>query len=186
MSRPGISTSRSSLKIIVNRYFLKLAETRVLFFTAFFFVFLSVILFKLDAVLRAGSGYGYVDLELTFFPDNFFGVVSAWGRPKTELFAKTLWLDYLYPVFYAAFLSGVITRVAGKAGGFAWLPVLAGILDFLENSFHLFAVTNLSLQPLPVVLFSASIFAVLKWSAVLSSVVVILSLLFSRFCRRSR
>jgi len=107
-----------------------------------------------DAALRAGTGYGTVDLQ---------GVASGWGvraildrwtsPPDAALAGFLLGFDYLFmPLYAAALFCGSIAaldRFAPEAGGarrimalLAFAPVAGAIFDGCENALQIVMMTR--------------------------------------------
>jgi hypothetical protein len=92
---------------------------------------------------RAPKGPDVIDLELAFTAGAFQQILQIWTEHHADavaIFRKSvLFLDLLFPLAYAAFLSRLYTWVV-KTGGhtpvaIGWLaPLIAAALDLVENA----------------------------------------------------
>lgn len=134
----------------------------------------------LSAVLLAGMAVwllplepSLVSLQLTYSPEGFAAVYSAWSPLAKARFAAHLWLDYAFLVVYAAwgYCHATTTRSAQSlAEGTkrlmqAALPA-AAVLDVIENALHQFiTAAALPIAPWPYAV--AGCAATGKWLLVL-------------------
>ncbi len=127
------------------------------------------------------------DLQLAFRTEKFQSVLAAWGETNVAAYLNGMWLDFLYPIAYALALSGwiaVLTRRAdqppsGPALAFFAAPLLAALLDYLENLLHILMLAVLHSTPAALV-FLASLAAAIKWALAGISILVILTLIARR------
>jgi len=106
-------------------------------------VAITLIYNKIDATIAGQSGQGIIYLELAFIKKDFIAILLNWGNAGIELFLKTLWLDFLYPIFYATMLSSAIVNLAKIAKEKKFqieinpkiikLPFVALFFDYMEN-----------------------------------------------------
>lgn len=123
------------------------------------------------------------DLQLAFTAEKFQSVLAAWGEQNVAAYVNSMWLDFLYPIAYALALSGwiaVLTRRADAppsrpALAFFAAPLLAALLDYLENSLHLLMLAVLHTAP-PALVFLASLAAAVKWALAGIAILIILAL----------
>lgn len=179
------------MKPALSRFHHKLASIPLsLFFTA-----LAGLLFwqlaRGLANLPAGAP-GIFDLQLAFTVEKFQSTLAAWGEENVAAYIDGMWVDYLYPIAYALALSGWLAVLTHRADHppsrftlalFA-APLLAALLDYVENSLHLLMLTVLHATPAALV-FLASLAAAVKWTlaglAILGIVFLSLARIFHRF-----
>ncbi|MCS6995133.1 MAG: penicillin acylase family protein [Anaerolineales bacterium] len=127
------------------------------------------------------------DLQLAFSTEKFQSVIAAWGDGNVAAYVNGMWLDYLYPIAYAlalsAWLAVLTRRAAAPPSPFTLAlfaaPLLAALLDYLENSLHLLMLVGLKTTPAALV-FLASLAAALKWMLAGLTIFVILLLALTR------
>ncbi|OBA87076.1 hypothetical protein A5662_02680 [Mycobacteriaceae bacterium 1482268.1] len=96
--------------------------------------------------MRAG-GTGIIGLQRAGSADKAHAILTAWGVDGRRSARRDLWLDLGLIVGYAVGLSvafsSAVSGIADAAGQwwalaarlFAWLPLLAGVVDIAENGF---------------------------------------------------
>ena len=130
-----------------------------------------------DAHLSGGS-LSVIELQLAFSVDGFRDVALQWGPEGISYFRTTIWIDFLYPIAYASFLSLLLySKGVGRLG--LTLPPIAAILDMAENTIHVWQLGDLaSLSPFWITI--ASLCAVIKWMVVIGVIGAIVKLASSR------
>lgn len=131
------------------------------------------------------------DLQLAFRAEKFQAVLAAWGERNVAAYVSGMWLDFLYPLAYALALSGwiaVLTRRADTPPSRFTLalfaaPLLAALLDYVENSLHLLMLVGLNTAP-PALVFLASLAAAVKWGLAGLAILAILFLTFRFWIKR--
>ena len=123
---------------------------------------------KIYAPLPHGSA-DILTLELLWDASHFQAFLLTLGNSGIHLILSTFWLDYLFPIAYACFLSSGLKLVLQKKGrthpalaGITLLPFAAMAFDFLEN----IALCLLLAGRLPIIdtwVWMASLFAAIKW-----------------------
>lgn len=102
----------------------------------------TVVFQGMETQLRAAGGTaGVVALELAFTPARTLDIIGAWPADGIAVAQRALWLDFAYIVLYAGGLAAACTLIArhGQGSWARWgrrlilFPVLAGILDVIEN-----------------------------------------------------
>lgn len=103
----------------------------------------SVIAFQtgpFPALLEFGSPAVVFDTTTEYDPADTPAILQAFGEEGRSLYVRFLWLDLLNPLFFGGALSLVVAGCLGRGLGWrskalylAWIPVLAGIADLLEN-----------------------------------------------------
>jgi len=129
-----------------------------------------------------------VALQLSFSPAVFESiVVYQWGALKAGLFLDTLRkLDFLFPLAYAALLSGLYVWLAGKlhvapSRRLVAAPWLAAILDFVENVLQIYlvgrALSGATGGGFGFLVMATSLFAAGKWTLLVLSILGILAII---------
>lgn len=155
-----------------------LSQRRTAFLSGLAVIVLTLILIILDSHIRNGGSLGIVHHQFSFTKGQALEVLSAWGPTGQSLFLKTIWLDYLYPLFYALFLSSLMAVIlapqlkqyTGLSISLALMaPFMAAFFDIVENTYQIVQVQDGAGLP-GWVFFMTSLTAVIKWFFILSSV----------------
>ncbi len=143
-----------------------------------------------DRAAREGTP-GVIELELAFSEDRFSDIVHQWAVAGTlPLQQRNLWIDFLFPCTCAVLLSSLLAWVAGGSyeewsRGFVILlalPLVAGLLDWVENVLLLFLLKDSSDFSAPLI-FMASAVSLIKWVLLLVSVLATVYHVFRRLRR---
>jgi len=125
---------------------------------------------------------GVIHLQLAFSLSRFNDILQSWGSEAVNQYRHTMWIDYLYAIAYGVFLSGALFRIGLSfqlrkqiIKIFALIPILVTLLDWAENTFHLYLLNHEATR-IPVLI--VSIIAAFKWWLALQSVLLIVFGLF--------
>jgi len=126
-----------------------------------------------------------IELQLAFTTSRALKVIAIWGPEGIESFLNNIWLDFIFPLGYGLFLSGLIAFLASLKNATITpvnlllfrLPLLAIPFDYIENVLHIIMLST-GLIPNPVLLFLASIVALIKWSLVTVAISAIIYLTY--------
>lgn len=157
-------------------------------FSASATLILTLILTKIDNMASGASGLGVFYLQLSFTKESFLRVLSLWGEYGTDLFLKTIWIDYIYPVVYSFLISGAlaITEFKLSQSGTVFspfsrniylLPFFAAAFDMAENSLHIYIISGKFFSEN--LIFTASIAASVKWLIIIISLAVFMKRYFA-------
>ncbi|NOY49150.1 MAG: hypothetical protein GXO88_01065 [Chlorobi bacterium] len=119
-------------------------KTRLLYFSLVGMLLSFAVLRSIDGELQKGkSEYGIVGFELSHDSDTANAIVGYWTEnDKLGQAFFSLGFDYLFILFYVAFLALWTSLMAGKFYSAIWrniayaiilLFILAGLLDAVEN-----------------------------------------------------
>lgn len=140
--------------------------------------------------LRGIDSLQFMKVQTTFSADNFREIVLYWNdNGVLEAFRKHFYFDYFHPLWYsiflAAFMSKVfsLNKVNNRVNFFLLFPFIAGILDIIENSLHLYIISNIENISAIIVVISGTV-SNHKWLFVLVSIYVILRMLIRYLLRR--
>lgn len=153
-------------------------------------IFMFIIMPGLDSVRPLGT-LGIIEFQLSFTEEKFSNIINQWGIDTVNYYVKNLWIDYIYPIMYAVFLSSSIALLTKKKHVdpskfyiiLFTLPILAGVLDWIENTLHLILlhdINNLS----KLLIFLAAITASIKWSFALFSFIIIIYYLIVKLLKK--
>lgn len=129
--------------------------------------------------------------QLAFTPAKAQQVLSLWSPEQSAAYLNTMWLDFLFPLGYGLFASGLLafTLIRGQEPPDLrnrWLvafPWVAMGCDYLENLFHWHMLSSGgSLAWLP--LLAASTAAAIKWGLMGFVVLTFLALWTRRIITR--
>lgn len=124
---------------------------------------------------------GIIELEVAFSADKFSDIVQQWSKASTlQLQKRNLWIDLLFPIAYSSFLSGLHGALAIRTAQepsqgvtvLLALPIVAGLLDWIENGLLLMLLRDITSFSVPLV-FLASTAASIKWILILVSALAI-------------
>ncbi len=126
-------------------------------------------------------------LQTTLSVDDFRAMVTdLYERDVVEAYLAHYYYDYLHPLWYSTLLALVLAagmnRAALSATANRWLlvPFMAGLMDIVENSLHIYMVVDTAnIAPAPVLIGNGA--ALLKWVLVGLCLIAVLVL----FMRRS-
>ncbi|NOY79126.1 MAG: hypothetical protein GXO76_14835 [Calditrichaeota bacterium] len=146
------------------------------------FVFMTL-LSKIDQRATGGGANGILGLQFAFSADVARTIIRLWGSEGLSLIARTMWIDYIYPLFYATFLASTISYFCETWAMFrqwvrilfAIVPFFAALLDYVENTLHLIIFSQFP-EISGTAVFWASVAASIKWLLVGWSILVILYL----------
>jgi hypothetical protein len=145
-------------------------------------VFTAVVLPRQTAdAARFSKGVGSPDLSLFYSPDELYRMAQTYGEEGRDYFIRVRWtLDVIWPVLYTVFLCTAISWLFKKAittQSWLWrtnlVPLLAGILDLLENSANSIVMYRYPAQT-PIAATLAPLFTLLKWISVSASFILLL------------
>lgn len=126
---------------------------------------------------------GIIAMELAFSKKKLVSILNQWGAEGVGVYLKAMWIDYFYALFYAIFLSSLFALASTEEKKkpmrvelliFSF-PFIAGILDWVENSFHLAFFPEYEEMTESLVL-AVSFVSLIKWFLALF---VILAILYS-------
>ncbi len=130
------------LSVKVMAWLRRVASGPVTLVAALFFVAFSIVLFNLGpvpAVVEAADA-PLLDTRFGWGQDDARGFLSALGGEGRRLYALTLLIDTLYALTFAvagtlvlAWISGRLVAPTNLLRWVMLLPVLAGVLDLVEN-----------------------------------------------------
>jgi len=165
-----------------------ITKKSVLIVAAVLTVLLTLVLTRIEQEISGPSGAGIVYLELAFSREIFMRIISLWGEYGANLFIKTIWIDYIYPIAYSFLIAGglAITEFKMTGAGKVFsnitqkiylLPFLAAIFDFIENSILIYIVVNSFFNEY--IILASSIISSIKWFLIIFSLAVFLKRYFA-------
>ncbi|MEE4195292.1 MAG: hypothetical protein V2J07_08855 [Anaerolineae bacterium] len=133
--------------------FEKLHSFRVLRI-AFAVLFLCVLGFGLIMGDALEGKTGFAGMQTTFSKAKLQTILDEWGKYGLIAYMNSMYIDFIFPVAYAVALASSVALVSTEkekaatptkmALVFFTLPLVAGVCDIIENSFHLIMLPNLS------------------------------------------
>lgn len=144
---------------------------------------LMSLLSHIDTQATGGGPNGILGLQFAFSVEAARTIIQLWGPQGAALIAHTMWIDYVYPLFYATFLASAVVYFSKKWDmfgprtlvGLTVPPYLAALLDYVENTLHLILLHQFPHLSAGLVK-AASIAATVKWLLVGWSLLVVLYL----------
>lgn len=138
----------------------------------FMSVMFVIVTFLVNPAIDGGNGIGVLKLQLSFDKEVGIAIINSWGKSGIEHFKEWIFTDYIYAVSYAVFFASLLSILIMKKGKEeffvyrfgVYLAVIAGLLDWVENSIELFFINDPSGFSNNV-FFLHSIVAIVKWAA---------------------
>ncbi len=171
-------------KKIIDFLFQLLAVKQYLIFTGMFFVLNALVMVILDAQLRPPSCPDMISLELVFTKSGLNQIINQCGEDGIRSHLIMLWVDYLFIFSYMGFLGNLLGSLLrgidyDRALTLFSIPIIAGVLDIIENTLFLFQLQNTgSLSS--VLIFLASSATLVKFILIAITIVLILYYLFNQ------
>lgn len=125
------------------------------------------------------SAWEIFRFQTTFDPQFFTSVVISWDVTQLDLFLTHYQIDFIYPLVYSYFLAVSIYLLRPYATKIFWLPVIAGICDFIENSMQMSNIDQIMNLNLPMFYVGAAAASV-KWLLIVVSLIFILYFYLTR------
>lgn len=94
---------------------------------------LTVLLIAVDRMIAPGDIPGVVEYEVAGSVARALEILGLWGEAGRTFYVQTVWLDYLYPLSYAALFAGALAKARNTPAAWFW-PLLACLADGLENA----------------------------------------------------
>lgn len=142
---------------------------------------LLILLIVINALISHQANECVIMHQLSFTKERALSILAIWGKQGQTLFIKTIWIDYVFPLFYATFLSSLLAQqtehLKNKFKGFALsyiitLPFIAAFFDMVENAYQIVQVTDGINLPSWVFLMT-SLASLIKWTCLAISLVII-------------
>lgn len=174
---------------IIEFLFNVLAVKQFLIFTGTFFVLAAFAMITTDTFVRHAECPGIIPLELAFTKASFQDIVGKCGVQGVRAHTMLLWIDYLFIIAYTGFLANLLGSLVrsierGRALNYFSLPILAGVLDAIENTLLLNQLSNPK-QLSGLLIFAASATASIKFLLLIATVAIIICYLFLAVSKRA-
>lgn len=171
-------------KKILDFLFQALAVKQYLIFSGTFFVLTAMVMFILDAQIRPPGCADLITLELVFTKSGLNSIIGQCGEDGIRAHLIMIWVDYIFIVSYIWFLANLLGSLLktidyDKALTLFSIPIIAGVLDIIENTLFLYQLQNIdSLNS--ILIFIASSAALVKFILIAITIVLILYFLFTK------
>jgi len=151
----------------------KTASSGIMFFGSLIVMLVCgfILMALVDPALIRKTGLGIIDLEFAKSPAKLFFVLKQWGAEGRSFMLHWFWLDYIFPAAYGTFLFLALRRTiehgfpeASRLKLLSWLPLLAALMDWAENSAEIYLMLNL--QSVHSLFALHRFFVYTKWGAV--------------------
>ena len=165
------------------------AVKQYLIFSASFFALTAMVLLMTDSLVRPVGCPGVLALEFAFTESTFSDFVNRCGATGVRAYIIIEWIDYIFIFAYAGFLANLLgSLVRGlerkRALIFFSFPLIAGLLDIIENTLVLNQLSNPETLSETVIL-AASTAALVKFALIAVTVVLIIYFLFQAASKKS-
>jgi hypothetical protein len=128
-----------------------LAKKSTLIISMIFVVVTFVlVMLVINPIIDGADGLGLITLQLSFDKSAGIAIVNSWGESGVTYFNQWIFSDFIYAFSYALFFASLLSFVMSKKGKIVtktykktlYLPLLAGLLDWLEDSMELVFINN--------------------------------------------
>ncbi len=134
------------------------------------FVMFLVVMFVANPLIDGDDGMGVLALQLAFDKEIGTQIIDNWTKTGRQNFNKLIFTDYIYALSYSIFFASWLCMLIIKKGKenlifyklLLFLPFLAGIFDWIENTLELFFINNPT-EFSNILFFIHSLIASLKW-----------------------
>ena len=133
-----------------------------LFTTIILFI---IVMFFVNPLIDWNNWMWVLQLQLAFGKNEAIEIIKKWGINWIQNFNKLIFIDYIYALSYSIFFSSVLYKLLWKKWTkniIIYLPFIAWLLDFLENTFELFFINNPK-NFSSILFFIHSVLASFKW-----------------------
>ena len=169
-----MASNTSSYRIKISKY--------KIFLTALILYIVSQISIM---IITKDLRQDFLMLQLTSSSDVFLKIVTSWKDAGfLNAYYNHFYFDFAHPVIYSIFLSSLLARgfikrnITDRLDFVLFLPYLAGMLDLVENSIHLYLLADLT-RITPSIVLAGSVFTWTKWVLALSTLAAGVFMLFS-------
>lgn len=121
----------------------------------------------------------FIQAQTTFSKDVFVDLLAQWQQAGLmSNYAHHFYPDFLHPVWYAVFLCALMAKamnlnqISPKFNFLLLAPVVAGLLDLVENIFHVLFISDNAAITQPRI-FASALSANLKWGLAGISILII-------------
>jgi len=109
-----------------------------------------LVMLIINPMIDGANGLGLIELQLSFDKSAGIAIVNTWGENGINYFNKWIFSDYIYAFSYALFFASLLSFAMSKKGilveeGYKntlFLPIFAGLFDWLEDSMELMFINN--------------------------------------------
>lgn len=175
---------------IIDFLFQAIAVRQYLIFSGCFFALTALVMFILSAQIMPGGCPGMITLELSFTKGALGEIVNACGADGVRAHQIMIWVDYIFIISYVGFLGNLLGSLVRhieyeKALFYFSLPIYAGILDIIENTFLLIELSDTeSLSG--ILIFLASLAALVKFLLLIAAIAITIYYLFGLITKKTQ
>ena len=133
----------------------------------------------------------FIKAQTTFSKVVLLDLFAQWHQAGLmPNYCRHFYFDFLHPLWYAGFLCALMAKamnlnqIPQKFNLLLLIPIIAGLLDLVENSFHVLFISNADAITQPRIFVSA-LSANLKWGLAGVSILIIAFMLVNYFRKRS-
>lgn len=158
--------------------------------TVIFALFIAVVLPRVSAYTEDSvGGAGSPDTDMMYSGQDLYDIAESYGQEGRETYVLLRWtFDLVWPLVYTFFILSMIIWIAKPVSykwvhKVYWLPILAMLLDYLENTLVTIVMVNFP-KKLIALGQVASFASMLKWGVLSLAFIGILVVLFARIVNR--
>jgi hypothetical protein len=173
----------------LNFIYEMVAVKQYLIFSASFFALSAMVMLMTDNLVRPHGCPGAIPLQFAFTKSVFSDIVALCGAAGVRAHIILEWIDYIFIFAYTGFLMNLLgSLVRGlerkRALTFFSLPLIAGLLDLIENTLILNQLSNPETLSETVIL-AASTAAFVKFVLIGLTLILILHYLYKAAVKKS-
>lgn len=132
---------------MLNKFRYRFAHTRVIIFFGLLYavsqIALGIIIHHLDTLL-------FLKAQTTFSADVLTDLLTQWDQAGLmPHYLHHFYLDFFHPFWYAMFLAAFLAKamdlnhLSDNYNPLLLMPMVAGVMDLVENSFHVFYISDI-------------------------------------------
>jgi hypothetical protein len=146
-------------------------------------IMFTVVMFVVNPSIDGKNGIEVILLQVAFNKEVGIKIINSWKQSGIENFNQLIFTDYIYALAYSIFFASILSMLIFKKSKhnmskyklIVYLPFIAGLFDWIENTLELFFINN-PFQFSEILFFIHSIIASLKWTALPIIIIFILKL----------
>ena len=176
-----------SAKYSLQRIFFKLAHKEIILLAGLSAAVMFLLIHYSSNKYLPENTPGIISIQFCATPETFLAVLGQWGKAGVNGYREHLWMDYLFPAAYAIFFASIISWLdmkksisTGQIPIFFSFPLVAGLLDWLENTIHLQLLGNPAVIN-EIMVFSSFVISLTKWLLLFITILYIFSRLQKLF-----
>jgi len=133
---------------MLNNYRNKVGATRFVLLYGLIYVISQA---AIAAIIQPLNPLLFLKAQITFSKDVYLSILQGWARSGLIMrYFQHFYLDFFHPIFYGVFLSAFmakamnLNKMSERWNLMLLVPFIAGVMDVIENCFHLRFLTDVN------------------------------------------